>query len=82
MGSVTRTLQRGHRPRGGLRYQQVKAVYISAFIDTAIGKSLDLVVSILGVTRKTKDFAEGLVTFFRIRRPATATSPSRRARGW
>src|SRR5690606_22192646 len=46
-------------------YQQMKAVYLSAFIDTATGKSLDLVVSIVGVTRKTKEFAEGLVTFFR-----------------
>jgi hypothetical protein len=39
--------------------------YASAFIDTATGKSLDYVVSILDVTRKTAEFAVGLVTFFR-----------------
>jgi hypothetical protein len=38
---------------------------LSAFVDTATGKSLDYVVAILGVTRKTAEFAEGLVTFFR-----------------
>jgi hypothetical protein len=65
VGSVTRTLNEAIAREVAFVYQQVKAVYISAFIDTAIGKSLDLVVSILGVTRKTKDFAEGLVTFFR-----------------
>jgi hypothetical protein len=65
VGSVTRTLNEAIAREVAFVYQQIKAVYFSAFIDTAAGKSLDLVVSILGVTRKTKVFAEGLVTFFR-----------------
>jgi hypothetical protein len=65
IGSVTRTLNEAIAREVAFVYQQIKAVYLSAFIDTAAGKSLDLVVSILGVTRKTKEFAEGLVTFFR-----------------
>jgi hypothetical protein len=65
IGSVTRTLNEAIAREVAFVYQQIKAVYLSAFIDTATGKSLDLVVSILGVTRKTKEFAEGLVTFFR-----------------
>lgn len=65
VGSVTRTLNEAIAREVAFVYQQIKAVYLSAFIDTATGKSLDLVVSIIGVTRKTKDFAEGLVTFFR-----------------
>ncbi len=65
IGSVTRTLNEAIAREVAFVYQQTKAVYLSAFIDTAAGKSLDLVVSILGVTRKTKEFAEGLVTFFR-----------------
>ncbi len=65
VGSVTRTLNEAIGREVAFIYQQMKAVYLSAFIDTATGKSLDLVVSIVGVTRKTKEFAEGLVTFFR-----------------
>ena len=65
IGSVTRTLNEAIAREIAFVYEQIKAVYLSAFIDTATGRSLDLVVSILGVTRKTKEFAEGLVTFFR-----------------
>jgi hypothetical protein len=53
IGSVTRTLNEAIAREVAFVYQQIKAVYLSAFIDTATGKSLDLVVSILGVTRKT-----------------------------
>ena len=65
VGSVTRTLTEAIARETALVYQQINQAYLQAFIDTATGKSLDLVVAILGVTRKTKEFAEALVTFFR-----------------
>lgn len=65
VGSVTRTLSEAIGREIATVYEQVNQAYLSAFLDTAEGKSLDLVVAILGITRKTKDFAVGLVTFFR-----------------
>lgn len=65
VGSVTRTLSEAIGREIATVYQQINRAYFSAFIDTAEGKSLDLVVAILGITRKTADFAVGLVTFFR-----------------
>ena len=65
VGSVTRTIAEAIGRETATLYEEVNLAYLSAFIDTAEGKSLDLVVSILGVTRKRKDFATGLVTFFR-----------------
>lgn len=65
VGSVTRILSEAIGREIATVYQQINRAYLSAFVDTAEGKSLDLVVSILGITRLTKDFARGLVTFFR-----------------
>ena len=65
VGSVTRTLTEAIAREVFLLYQEVNQAYLSAFIDTATGKSLELVVSILNVQRKTKEYAEGLATFFR-----------------
>jgi hypothetical protein len=65
VGSVTRTLSEAVGREIATVYQEINAAYQSGFIDTATGQSLDFVVSILNVTRKTKDFAIGLVTFFR-----------------
>lgn len=65
VGSVTRTLMEAIGREIATVYQQVNRAYLSGFIDTAEGKSLDLVVAILGVARKTGEFATGLVTFFR-----------------
>lgn len=65
VGSVTRTLGEAIGREIGTVYQQINRAYQSGFIDTAEGKALDFVVAILGVTRKTKQFAVGLVTFFR-----------------
>ncbi|MEZ5401869.1 MAG: baseplate J/gp47 family protein [Bryobacteraceae bacterium] len=65
VGSVVRTINEAVARETAFLYQQINQVYLSAFIDTATGKSLDLVVSILGVVRKSSEFAEGLVTFFR-----------------
>jgi uncharacterized phage protein gp47/JayE len=65
IGSVTRTLSEAISREIATVYQQVNLAYLSAFVDTATGKSLDLVVSILDVTRLTSEYATGLVTFFR-----------------
>jgi hypothetical protein len=65
VGSVVRTLSEAVGREIATVYEQVNRAYLFGFIDTAEGKALDLVVSILGVTRKTKDFAIGLVTLFR-----------------
>ena len=65
VGSVTRTLGEAIGREIATLYQQINLAYKSGFIDLAEGKALDFVVSILGVTRKTKEFAVGLVTFFR-----------------
>ncbi len=65
VGSVTRTLAEAIGREIATVYQQINLAYLSGFIDTATGKALDFVVAILGVTRRTKDFAVGLVTFFR-----------------
>jgi hypothetical protein len=65
VGSVTRTLAEAIGREIATVYEQVNEAYKAGFIDTAQGTSLDLVVAILGVERKTKDFAQGLVTFFR-----------------
>ena len=65
VGSVTRTLSEAVSREIATVYSQINLAYLSGYIDTAEGRSLELVVSILGITRKTKDFAIGLVTFFR-----------------
>jgi uncharacterized phage protein gp47/JayE len=65
IGSVNRTLSEAIGREIATVYQEINLAYLSAFIDTATGKSLDLVVSILNVVRKTKDFSVGNVTFFR-----------------
>lgn len=65
VGSVTRTISEAIGREIATVYQQINLAYKSGFVDTAEGKSLDFVVSILGITRKTKQFAVGLATFFR-----------------
>jgi hypothetical protein len=65
VGSVTRTLSEAIGREIAIVYQQINEAYVSGFVDTATGLSLDLVVSILGVVRKDAEFAAGLVTFFR-----------------
>ena len=65
VGSVTRTLSEAIGREIATVYQQIELAYLAGFIDTATGGSLDLVVSILDVARKTKEYAAGLVTFFR-----------------
>lgn len=45
--------------------KQLELVYKSGFVDTAEGPALDMVVALLGLTRKGRDFATGTVRFFR-----------------
>ncbi|HEV7377146.1 MAG TPA: hypothetical protein VGN95_20685 [Pyrinomonadaceae bacterium] len=65
IGSVTRTLSEAIGREIATVYQQINEAYLSGFVDTAKGQSLNRVVAILGVKRKTKESAIGLVTFFR-----------------
>lgn len=65
VGSVTRTLSEAIGREIATVYGQINLAYRAGFIDSAEGRSLELVVSILGLTRKTKEFARGLATFFR-----------------
>lgn len=65
VGSVTRTLGEAIGREITTLYQQVNRAYLSAFVDTAEGQALDLVVSILGLRRQGKEYAVGSVTFFR-----------------
>jgi uncharacterized phage protein gp47/JayE len=64
-GSVVRTIVESVAREMDFIYAQMNQVYNSAFIDTATGKSLDLVASLLGISRKTAGFASGEVTFGR-----------------
>jgi hypothetical protein len=65
VGSVARTISEAVGREIATVYEQINQAYRSAFLETARGKSLDLVVAILGLTRKGADFATGLATFFR-----------------
>jgi uncharacterized phage protein gp47/JayE len=68
-GSVVRTIVESLALEVDFLYAQMNQIYNSGFIDTAIGKSLDLVVSILGIIRKMPGFATGEVTFGRNNEP-------------
>ncbi|PUB12422.1 baseplate J/gp47 family protein [Yoonia sediminilitoris] len=65
VGGVARTVSEAVAREIATLYEQLNRAYRYGFVDTAEGKALDLVVSILGVTRKAGDYAAGLVTFFR-----------------
>ncbi len=65
VGSVTRTLGEAIGREITTLYQQINRAYLSAFVETAEGTSLDLVVAILGLQRQGKEYAIGSVTFFR-----------------
>jgi len=64
-GSVVRTIVEAMSREIDYMYAQLEQVYEAGFIDTATGSSLDLVASILGVTRKPAEPAMGAVTFGR-----------------
>jgi uncharacterized phage protein gp47/JayE len=79
IGSVSRTLLESVGREISTLYDEMEAAYNAGFIDTASGNSLDMVVSILGVQRKSAQFATGTVTFFR-RNPSQDVSIPRGTR--
>lgn len=72
-GSVVRTIVGAVSREVEFIYSQMDQVYLSGFIDTARGSSLDLVVSLLGVERKPPEHAMGAVTFGRSTDPGEIT---------
>lgn len=68
-GSVVRTLIESIALEIDLLYAKLNEVYDAGFIDTASGRSLDLVVSLLGMMRKPAGAAQGFVTFGRNNEP-------------
>jgi uncharacterized phage protein gp47/JayE len=64
-GSVSRTLVEAIAREFEFLYSEMENVYNSAFIDTAKGSALDLVVSILGVARLPPQHAVGPIIFGR-----------------
>ncbi len=65
IGSVTRTLLETVGREVSTLYNEMEVAYDSGFIDSANGNALDMVVSILGIQRKSAQFATGTVTFSR-----------------
>src|SRR5712692_563368 len=64
-GSVSRTLVEAIAREFEFLYSEMENVYNSAFIDSAKGSALDLVVSILGVARLPPQHAVGPIIFGR-----------------
>ena len=65
VGSVSRTLVESIGREISILYGEMEAAYNAGFIDSARGSALDMVVAILGVQRKTAQYATGSVTFSR-----------------
>jgi hypothetical protein len=65
VGSLTRTLGEAFARELAVLRTELEYVYRSGFVDTAEGSALDMVVALLGVSRKTRDYASGTVRFFR-----------------
>ena len=68
-GSVVRTIVESIAREIDFYYEEMQHVYDAGFVDTASGKALEMVVSLLGLERTSPQSAKGLVTFGR------ATSP-------
>jgi uncharacterized phage protein gp47/JayE len=65
VGSVTRTLAEAFALEVALLQQAIQAAYDTGFVDTATGSALDQVVAILGLTRRSAQYAVGEVVFTR-----------------
>ncbi|GBC61347.1 hypothetical protein DENIS_2307 [Desulfonema ishimotonii] len=76
VGSVARTIAEVFSRETAALYATLKHVYDSAFLDTASGKSLEMLVSILGIRRFRAGYATGVVRFMRSTpAPADITIP-------
>lgn len=64
-GSVTRLLAESFARELAVLSRQLEAVYRAGFLDTATGRDLDQVVSLVGLARYTRDVASGSVVFSR-----------------
>lgn len=73
-GSVLRTIVEGISKEIESLYNEMESVYKDGFIETSSGTSLDNVVSILGIKRKSPTRAYGYVTFFKNSEPDTITN--------
>lgn len=73
-GSVLRTIVEGISKEIASLYDEMESVYKDGFIETSSGSSLDHVVSILGIKRKSPTRAYGYVTFFKNSEPDTVTN--------
>ena len=73
-GSVLRTIVEGISKEVESLYDEMESVYKDGFIETSSGSSLDHVVSILGIKRKSPTRAYGYVTFFKNSEPDTVTN--------
>jgi uncharacterized phage protein gp47/JayE len=77
VGSLTRTLAESFARELAVLRTQLELVYRSGFVETAEGSALDMVVALLGLSRKTRDYASGTVRFFReTPAPADITIPA------
>ncbi|MFX0194496.1 MAG: baseplate J/gp47 family protein [Candidatus Hodarchaeota archaeon] len=65
VGSVTRLFGESFGREFTLLSKRLAQVYLSGFVDTAEGRALEQVVAILGVERKSAQFAVGNITFLR-----------------
>lgn len=65
IGSLTRTLAESFARELSVLRKQLELVYKSGFVDTAEGVPLDMVVALLGLNRKSREYAAGSVRFFR-----------------
>ena len=65
VGSVARTVYESFAYEIALLHEKMRLVYLSAYVDTAEGQQLDMVVAILGIKRGEPEFAEGTITFER-----------------
>ncbi len=68
-GSVVRTIIEAIAREIDLLYEEMDHVYDSGFIDTATGRALEMVVSLLGLERTPPQKSTGLVTFGRATPP-------------
>ena len=73
-GSVVRTIVEALSREIDHLYSQMEEVYRSGFLDTAEGEALDMVVSLLGISRKPPRPSSGIVTFGRTSEPETIST--------
>ncbi|MCA9685536.1 MAG: baseplate J/gp47 family protein [Myxococcales bacterium] len=64
-GSVLRTLVEAFGRELAVCYEQLEAVYMAGYLDTATGPALDRVVELLGISRHQAGWLEGDVVFSR-----------------